>query len=234
LPPEEFRPVKPERLVEIALKNGDRSTCASFNEPTLLFEFLLDLFPLARESGLRNTIVSNGYMMPKALKMLIDAGLDAANFDIKGDDEVYEKISKGRSRYIWRNARFALKKGIHIEMVCLISPPLYKNPEKINEVIENHLKHLNEEVPIHFTRYFPAYLVSDPPTPVKLLEEAVIKAKKEGLSYVYIGNVHHRFENTFCPECDALLIRRSGYRVVENRLRDNRCPRCGRRIAIVL
>ncbi|MBO8182529.1 MAG: radical SAM protein [Archaeoglobus sp.] len=234
-PPEDFNPISPEKLIEMALKNGDRSTCASFNEPTLLFEYLLDLFPLARKNNLRNTIVSNGYMMPKALKMLIDAGLNAANFDIKGGDGVYARISKGgKSKYIWRNARFARKKDIHVEVVCLLSPPMYKNPELIDEVISNHLKYLDPEVPIHFTRYFPAYLTSDPPTSVKLLEEAVMKAKKEGIDYVYIGNVHHRFENTFCPECGVLLIRRNGFRLIENRLEGDRCFNCGRKIAIVV
>ena len=233
-PPKSFEPVKAEKLVDMALKNGDKSMCASFNEPTLLFEYLLDLFPLARENNLRNTIVSNGYMLPKALKMLIEAGLDAANFDIKGDDRVYAKISKGKSKYIWRNARFALRKGVHVEMVCLLSPPLYRNPEVVDDIIDKHLRYLDPEVPIHFTRYFPAYLLSDPPTPLSLLEEAVVRAKKAGISYPYIGNVHHRFENTFCPECGTLLIRRSGYHVFESRLENGRCYKCGRRISIVL
>jgi len=234
-PPVEFDQISPKKIVEVAIKNGDESTCASFNEPTLLFEFLLDLFPLAKENNLKNTIVSNGYMTPKALKMLIDSGLDAANFDIKGDDQVYAEISKGKSEYIWRNARFARKKGIHVEMVSLLSPPIYKNPEVIDEVIENHLKYLDAEVPIHFTRYFPAHLTKDPSTPIRLLEGAVIKARKAGISYVYIGNVPHRFENTFCPDCGAILIIRRGFSSVENRLivRNGmaRCYRCGRKIS---
>ncbi len=238
-PPVEFNQIPPEKIVEVAIKNGDESTCASFNEPTLLFEYLLDFFPIARESNLKNTIVSNGYMTPKALKMLIDSGLDAANFDIKGDDRVYAEISKGKSKHIWRNARFARKKGVHVEMVCLLSPPIYKNLETIDEIvdeiIENHLKYLDAEVPIHFTRYFPAYLTKDPPTPVGLLEETIIKARKAGISYAYIGNVLHRFENTFCPDCGAILIVRRGVSSVENRLvvekGGARCYRCGRKIS---
>ena len=226
--------VSPESIVETALRNGDKSTCASFNEPTLLFEYLLDLFPLAKKNGLRNTIVSNGFMTPKALKMLIDAGLDAANFDIKGNG-VYVEISKnGKSRYIWRNARYARKKGIHVEMVCLVSPPLYKNPELIDDIISDHLKYLDPEVPIHFTRYFPAYLVSDPPTPIELLEKAIVKAREEGIEYAYIGNVHHRYENTFCPECGKLLIKRSGFRLIDNRLAGERCFNCGKKIPVIL
>ncbi len=234
-PPTEYKPVPPENIVEAAIRSGDKSTCASFNEPTLLFEFLLDLFPLAKENGLKNTIVSNGYMMPKVLKMLIEVGLDAANFDIKGDDSVYAEVSKGKSRYIWRNARFAMKKGIHVEMVCLLSPPIYRNPETIDKIIESHLRYLDAEVPIHFTRYFPAHLTRDPPTPVGLMEEVVIKARKAGISYVYIGNIRHRFENTFCPDCGAVLIIRNAYRSIENRLvvekGGARCYRCGRKIS---
>jgi len=234
-PPERFDLIHPKTVVEVAVRNGDRSTCASFNEPTLLFEYLLDLFPLAKESNLKNTIVSNGYMTPKALKMLIDSGLDAANFDIKGDDRVYAEISKGKSKYIWRNARFARKKGVHVEMVCLLSPPVYKNPEMIDGIIENHLKYLDSEVPIHFTRYFPAYLTKDPPTPLRVLEEAIIKARKAGISYVYIGNVRHRFENTFCPECGEVLIVRRGSSLIENKLAidegEAKCCKCGREIS---
>lgn len=233
-PPRSFKAVSPEELIEVALKRGDKSTCASFNEPTLLFEFLIDLFPLANKHGLKNTMVSNGFMMPKALKMLIDAGLDAVNFDIKGDD-VYSKISKaGKDSFVWRNARLALKEGVHVEMVCLLSPPLYRNFEIVEEIIASHLKYLDPEVPIHYTRYFPAYLTLEAPTPAELLERAVKRSREEGISYAYVGNVRHRFENTFCPECDALLIRRGGWRMLENRLEGNRCFRCGREISIVL
>jgi pyruvate formate lyase activating enzyme len=230
-PPDNFRVIKPEKIVELAFRNGDKSTCASFNEPTLLFEFLIDLFPIARKHSLLNTIVSNGFMTPKALKMLIEAGLDAVNFDIKGNDRLYAEISDGKSCYIWKNAKHAVKKGIHVEMVFLLSPPVYRSPDIVDEVIDMHLRYVGEEIPMHFTRYFPAFMSEEPPTPLDFMESAVDRARRAGISYVYVGNVRHRFENTFCPECGKALILRSGSRMLENRLvvdDSAKCPYCGR------
>jgi pyruvate formate lyase activating enzyme len=221
--------IPPEKIIEMAVERGDRSTCASLNEPTLLFEYLLDLFPIARRKNLLNTIVSNGYMTPKCLKMLISAGLDAMNIDIKGNDAVYKMISEGKSKYIWRNARFAFKKGVHVEMVFLQSPPVYRNPEIVDEVIESHLRYLGSDVPLHFTRYFPAYLSKEPPTPVDFMEESAEKARSMGIHFVYIGNLPHKLESTFCPRCGRILIRRRGVRVLENNLLGGKC-RCGMEI----
>ena len=227
-PPKVFRYVSPEELVEKALLFGDIGLCASFNEPTLLFEYLLDAFKLARSRGLVNTMVSNGFMTPIALKMLRDAGLDAMNIDIKGDDRVYERYCGGKAKFVWRTAKKAVELGIHVEMVNLIVTDVNDSDDVIVEIIQNHLKHVGSKSPLHFTRYFPAYLFKKPPTPISTLERAIEMAKKEGVEFVYIGNVPgHRHENTFCPKCGELLIRRYSHRVLENRIRSGKCPNCG-------
>ncbi len=228
-PPSRFREISPERLIEMV--DRDIGLCASFNEPTLLFEFLLDAFPLAKERGLVNTMVSNGYMTIRALRELGRVGLDAINIDIKGDEEVYERFCGGRARFVWATASEALRLGIHLEMVNLLVTGVSDREESIRDVVENHLRHLGPEVPLHFTRYFSAYKFEARPTSLEVLNRAVEIARREGLKYVYVGNVPgHRNENTFCPRCGALLIRRRSWVVLENRISEGKCPECGEEI----
>jgi len=218
---------RPEEVVERAILCGDISTCASLNEPTLLFEFLLDVFRIAKERGLMNTMVSNGYMSVLALKELRKAGLDALKVDIKGGKKTYEMLDA--KDLAWKTAREALRLGIHVEIVNLVVTGV--NEDQIEEVVEKHLKFLGSEVPIHFTRYFPAFMYRREPTKVEILEKAVKIARNNGISYAYIGNVPgHRFENTYCPNCGEMLVRRYSYSVLENRIREGKCFNCGREI----
>jgi len=225
-PPKAFRYVSPKELVEKAKLFGDIGLCASFNEPTLLFEYLLDAFELAK--SMSNTIVSNGFMTPKALEMLWKSGLDGINIDVKGNDEVYERYCGGKAKFVWKTARKAVKLGLHLEIVCLIVTDVNDGEDTIEEIVENHLRYVGAEIPIHFTRYYPAYVFRKPPTPIERLERAIEIADKMGVEYVYIGNVPgHRRESTFCPNCGELLIKRYSYEILENRIKDGRCPKCG-------
>ena len=229
-PPMSYSVVKPEEIVEKAIIFGDVATCASFNEPTLLYEYLLDLFPLAKRNGLFNTIVSNGYISPFALKNLANAGLDAMNVDLKGDDRVY-RLCGGKAKNVLKTIKTAKKLGIHLEVVCLLITDLNDDEDSVRWLVENHLRYAGSEVPLHFTRYFPAYLFENPPTPVERIERAIEIAKKEGVEFVYIGNVPgHTYENTYCPNCGELLIKRYSYRVLDVRLKGNKCWRCGKEI----
>lgn len=228
--------ISPERMVETALRNSDNGLCASFQEPTLLFEYSLDAFPMAREQGLYSTIVSNGYMTIEALQLLRSAGLDAIKIDIKGDAEVYGKYLGGCDvGVVWRNAREAKNLGMHVEMVNLVVTGVNDSEEQIKALIEHHLRELGPLTPLHFTRYHPAHKFSNPPTELEILEDAYQTAKKAGILYPYLGNVTgHRYENTYCHGCGELLIRRHGYRVLACRVsKDNRCPECGEEIPIV-
>ncbi len=229
MPPEKFEFVSPQKLVEMA---GEHGLCASFNEPTLLFEYCIDVFKLSKKP---NSMVSNGYMTKEALNMLKEAGLNAINIDVKGGEEVYKKYLKADERYIWENASHAKKIGIHVEMVFLIINGVNDKEEQIDSIIEKHLKFLGGDVPIHFTRYFPAYKFKKPPTPIAKLEYAYEKAKKEGILYPYIGNVPgHEYENTYCHNCKKLLIKRYGSVIIKNYLKDERCPFCKEELPFVM
>ena len=229
-PPAALRETAPEEVVELAVLMRDRSTCASLNEPTLLYEYLIDVFRLAREKGLKNTMVSNGYISIMALKNLREAGLDAMNVDVKGDKRVYREYCNAEVDYVWRVVEKAVKLGIHVEVVCLLVSNVVDR-EVVKEIVQEHLRRAGSFVPMHFTRYFPAYKFTAPPTKIELLEWAVEFAGKQGVEFTYIGNVPgHRFENTHCPDCGKFLIKRYSYHVIENRVRDGCCPNCGREI----
>ncbi len=229
--PKSYRPVSPKEIVDRAIYFGDIATCASFNEPTLLYEFLLDLFRIARDYGLYNTMVSNGYISPLPLRNLAKAGLNAINIDLKGDEEVYRVYCKGEVKNVLKTIKTARDLNLHLEIVCLLVTDVNDDEDCVRWMIESHLRYAGEEVPIHFTRYFPAYLFKNPPTPIERIERAIEMAKREGIEFVYIGNVPgHRYENTYCPNCGELLIRRHSYRVLDVRLRGNRCWRCGKEI----
>ncbi|MBS7644015.1 AmmeMemoRadiSam system radical SAM enzyme [Candidatus Bathyarchaeota archaeon] len=227
--------ISPKKLIDITLRKQCQGTSISFNEPTLLFEYSLDVFRLARSKSLYNTYVSNGYLTLEALRMLKDAGLDAIKFDIKGDKEVYRKYCAADVSIVWRNIAEAKRLGLHVEIVTLIIPGVNDDEDCIKEIVHNHLKAVGPQTPLHFTQYYPAYKFSAPRTPVKTLENAHAIAKREGVQYVYVGNVPgHKWENTYCHNCGELLIERYIFSVTRYRLTSgNRCPNCGIEIPII-
>lgn len=223
----------PERMVKLASKRC-QGLSVSFTEPTLLFEYCLDVFPLAKARGLYCNFVSNGYMTLKALRMLVEAGLDGLKIDVKGCSESVRRYCSADVEVVWRNASEAKNLGVHVEIVNLVIPGVNDSEYCLRELVENHLRYVGEDTPLHFTGYYPAYKFDAPPTPVSTLEKAYGIAKSYGLNFVYLGNVPgHRYENTYCPECGAVLLKRRGVVLVSvNLTRDYRCPRCGRRIPI--
>jgi len=227
--------ISPERFVSMAKTFGCRGTSISFNEPTLLLEWSLDVFRLARAEGLYNNYVSNGYMTERALRALAEAGMDAIKFDMKGGPGAYERYCSARADVVWRNIRLARQLGLHVEVVTLVIPGVNDDEGTIRWIASNVLKNAGEDTPLHFTRYYPAYKFDAPPTPVETLAWAHKLAREEGLNFVYIGNVPgHPLENTYCPDCGQLLIERYGFSILRYELTpDKRCPRCGREIPIL-
>jgi pyruvate formate lyase activating enzyme len=138
---------------------------------------------------------------------------------------------------VFRNAKTVLDMGGHVEMVYLVVTNTNDFDEYVDWIIDNHLKYLGEKTPLHINRYYPAHRWREPPTPVERLLEIASKAKKEGIEFVYIGNVHDpELESTRCPRCGKMLIYRRWHRVWEFHLDKDgekyRCPRCGYEIPI--
>ena len=225
--------IVPEEFVALADRYHCQGTSISFNEPTLFLEWALDVFRLARKEGLYNTFVTNGYMTEEALEALVEAGLDAANVDIKGEREAVRRYCGADVEVVWRNCRLFVEQGVHLEVTTLVIPGVNDSERTLRGIAKRIYAELGPEVPWHLTRYFPAYEFQAPPTPVSTLERAHALAKEVGLAFVYLGNVPgHPLENTYCPRCGALLIERHGFSIAHCRLEDGRCPDCGRRIPL--
>jgi pyruvate formate lyase activating enzyme len=227
--------VSPEKFVSMIGYERCQGCSISFNEPTMLFEYSLDVFPMAHERGLYNTFVSNGYMTLEALRMLRDSGMDAIKFDVKGDEEAVRNYCGADVNVVWRNVGEAKRLGMHVEVVTLVIPGVNDDEDCLRGIARRHLKEAGPESPLHFTQFYPTYNMMDRPrTPVETLEKAHSIAIKEGVRYVYAGNVPgQRLENTYCPDCGELLIGRFGFSVNKYRITpDKRCPRCGLDIPI--
>jgi pyruvate formate lyase activating enzyme len=247
---EEGSYVSPEELVRMIRAYGCQGVSVSFNEPTLLLEYSLDVFDLAKKetfelNGKRypytTTYVTNGYMTPEALEELVKHKMDAANVDVKGDATAVQKWCKADVEVVWQNAVEMKRRGVHVELTFLTIPGINDSPKRFEQDFKRAHDELGPETPVHITAYSPYYelLRGVKPvsydTPVELLERAHDIAKRAGLRYVYTGNVPgHPLENTYCPGCNELLIERLGFSVRRYEItKHKRCPKCGERISIV-
>ena len=228
--------LSPEDLVKIDEFKKCEGISFSFNEPSLLFEYALEVFPLVRKMDMYANYISNGYMTLETLRALKDAGMDAIKFDVKGDFEAVKKFCGADVNIVWRNIGEAKRIGLHVEVVNLIIPKINDGEECIRELVKRHIKEAGDNTPLHFTRFYPAYKMADrPQTPIETLERAHDIAKKEGVKYVYIGNVlGHKLENTYCHNCGEVLIKRYGFFIVKYLITDDkRCPKCKQIIPVV-
>jgi pyruvate formate lyase activating enzyme len=228
------RYMSPEDFVELALKKSE-GTSISFSEAaTLMLEWSLDVFRLARERGLYNTIVTNGYMTTKALDLMIDAGLDAANVDVKGCEPQVRKICGINLQPILDNVKHMKEYGVHVEITTLVVPTLSDDMECLDTIAKWILENMGPKTPWHLNRYYPAYNYEKPPTPLELLKTSRNIATRKGLEFVYIGNVGERgLEDTICPSCGALCYERLRFfstNVATNI--DGSCMKCGYDLAI--
>ncbi len=229
------RYVSPEDFVWAVEHYGLQGTSISFNEPTLLLEYSLDVFALAKERGLYNTYITNGYMSAEALKLLVQHGLDAMNIDIKGDGETVRRYCGADVEKVWKNATTARENGVWLELTTLVIPGVNDGADSLRGIVRRIRDELGEGTPWHVTRYYPAYRFTAPATPVSSVERACEIGRDEGLLYVYAGNVPgHRCENTYCPHCDELLIERNVFDITQYRITaDGTCPGCNETVPIV-
>lgn len=182
--------ISPEKHVENALKYQCPSLAYTYSEPTIFLEYALDTMKLAREKGLKNVWVTNGYMTGETLEMTVPY-LDAANVDFKGpDDGVYEKYCGGKAEPIMENLKSLYHSGVHLEITTLIIPGINDKSEQVEEIAQFIAKDLSPDVPWHVNRYFPSWKMTDTPvTSAEILERARIIGMNAGLKHVHVGNV---------------------------------------------
>lgn len=231
--PAEFIP--PARLVALAERERDAGNIGlayTYSEPSVWWEYLMDVAPLARERGLANVLVTNGYLNHDPLLYLLPH-LDAVNMDLKGPDDFYRRICHGRLAPVQAFAEAVLGAGVHLELTNLLIPGYNDTGEELSALID-WVAGLDPKIPLHFSRYFPQYRFTAPPTPLATMRRAYELAR-EKLDFVYLGNVAESFgRDTFCPRCGRLLIVRKGFHAEVVGLSGERCGRCGEAIRIVL
>lgn len=218
--------VSPQQVVDAAEKSGCRSISYTYTEPTIFFEFAYDCARLAHERGIRNIFVSNGYTGPEAVKEIAPF-LDGINIDLKGDDDFYKKVCGARLKPVLDTIRLMREFGVWVEVTTLVIPS-YNDSESTLTAIAEYIRSVDPSIPWHVTGYYPTYkLLDQPRTPVETLRHARDIGYANGLRYVYEGNVPGEGgENTYCPNCKDLLIRRAGYKIMENRIKDSHCSKC--------
>jgi pyruvate formate lyase activating enzyme len=224
--------IPPEMIVTKAKEVGAHSVAYTYVEPTIFYEYMVDICQLVKKAGLLNVCHSNGFINPEPLKNLCKM-MDAANIDLKGFTEAfYRDVCSGELNPVLETLKTLKKEKVHLEITNLIIPTQNDEMSGIKEMCLWVRKELGADTPIHFSRFYPLYkLRSLPPTPVSTLEKARNTALSSGLEYVYIGNIPgHEGEHTFCPKCKKLLIQRIGYMVGENHLKGGKCNYCGKPI----
>jgi len=225
--------LKPEEIVQYAKRWNCQSIAYTYNEPTIFTEFMLDTSTIAKEQGVRNVVKSNGFISKKALMDLCQV-VDAYSVDLKAfTQKFYSDLVGGQLAPVLESLVTLKSQNIWTEIVYLVVPTLNDDEQEIRDMVQWIVKELGEDVPLHFSRFYPKYKLRNlPPTPVTTLEKCRNIALEGGLHYVYMGNVPgHMGGNTICPNCHKLILGRVGYQVFENHVINGKCQFCGNQIA---
>jgi pyruvate formate lyase activating enzyme len=228
--PEDIRSVDlpPEKLVRIAKARQCSSIAYTYTEPIVFYEYTLESSRLAQRNGLRNAIVTAGYINRKPQELLCEV-IDASNTDLKSFSDIfYRDICDGRLKPVLDGLVVMKEKGVWLEVTNLVIPTLNDDMKMISRMCRWMLAELGPETPLHISRFHPMYKLRNlPPTPVEFLMRARELALDIGLHYVYVGNAPGtEASHTACPHDGTVLIRRHGYTVLENNLENGKCPKC--------
>lgn len=220
--------IAPDAIVEAALRHGSESISYTYTEPTIFFELMIETARLAKDRGLKNVMVTNGYMSVEALDMIAPY-LDAANIDLKGfSDQFYRRYCGARLDPVLETIKGMNQKGIWIELTTLLIPGLNDGMEEVKALIE-FISSVDPAIPWHVSRFFPQYKLTDvSPTDPNEIFGYLDLARQMGLVFFYAGNVgSNRYADTRCPNCQAVLINRRGYFTQVEQLIDGKCGSCG-------
>ena len=229
--PEQVRNVllTPDTLANECVNRKIPTIAYTYSEPVVFYEYMYDAAVRSRQDGIKNVVVTGGYIKEKPLRDLLKV-VDAVKVDLKSFSEQYYKdIVNGELQPVLDALKVIHENGTWLEIVYLVVPTLNDKDDELTALCKWVKSDLSADVPVHFTRFHPTYLMTNlPPTPVATLERAYRIARNEGLHYPYVGNVPgNKGENTYCPGCGEVLIERYGYRIGQNRIVDGKCAKCG-------
>ncbi len=227
-----FQKRSPDDIVALAQRAGCRSISYTYSEPTVFFEFAFDCCQAARQNGLRNIFVSNGYMSREAALQVAPV-LDAINIDIKAfTDRFYRDICGASLQPVLDNVRLFRERGVWVEVTTLIIPGLNDTDDELRAIAE-FIVSCDPAIPWHVSAFYPTFKMLDrPPTPAGRLWSARDIGLAAGVQQVYTGNIRGGDgESTICPGCGEKLIVRRGFDITTNHLTDGSCPSCSRPVA---
>ncbi len=220
--------VSPEKVVSLAREYKCPSVAYTYTDPVVYHEYALDCSIKAREAGLRNVLVTAGYINAAPWKELCRYS-DAANIDLKAfSDKFYREICSASLRPVLSSLVIARDMEVEVEVTNLLIPTRNDSDRMIRDLAAWVARNLGHDTPLHFSRFFPRFRMKNlPPTPAATLDRAREIALAEGLQYVYIGNIMRPDSaTTFCPQCKKALIRRQGYTIMENHVVHGKCEYC--------
>jgi len=228
------RRITPEQIVQAAQRTGCDLIASSYNEPLITAEWAVDVFKQARQAGLLCCMVSNGNATPEALAFL-HPSLAAYKVDLKTMQDKHYRELGGVLQNVLDTIRAAHELGLWVEVVTLVIPGFNDSTQELWDAAR-FLASVSPDIPWHVTAFHPDYKMIDrPPTSAAILQRAAEVGQEAGLHYVYAGNLPGRvgsLEDTFCPHCQALLVRRRGYTILDQRITPaGACPQCGTKIA---
>jgi pyruvate formate lyase activating enzyme len=218
----------PRAVVDTAKKYRCAVIAYTYTEPVVFFEYMYDTSLEARKKGVRNVIITGGHINPEPMEDLTKV-VDAIKIDLKAfSQDFYTKYVRGELQPVLDAIKIVHKSSAWLELVYLVIPTLNDRTDEIRKMCRWIMKEIGPDVPLHFSRFVPMYLVKNlPPTPVSTLEKVHKIALEEGINYVYIGNVPgHSAESTYCPQCKETVIKRIGYQINKIALKGGRCKSC--------
>jgi pyruvate formate lyase activating enzyme len=228
--PEQVKSMKlyPSTLVQYALQKNCKTIAHTYTEPVIFFEYMLDCAIEGKKHGVPNLMISNGFIQEKPMRELCKY-LGAVKIDLKAfTEKFYKEICDGELKPVLNTLKVLKDEGIWYEIVVLIIPTLNDSSKEIGEMSQWIVKELGPDVPVHFSRYYPTFMLKNiPPTPPETLHRARKVALDKGIKFAYIGNMISDAENTYCPSCGKVLIERLRYSVRVKGLNKNKCKFCG-------
>jgi len=222
----------PEGVVREAKKKKIPSIAYTYSEPITFYEYMCNTAKLAKEAGIKNVLVSNGYINRQPLLRLCKY-LDGANINLKSfDNNIYRSLNGGTLQPVLNTFKTLHREGVWFEMTTLVVPTYVDKPEMIKRMCGWILKEIGPDYPLHFLRFFPQYkLTRLPATPIVTLERLREIALDAGIRYVYLGNVPgHKGTHTYCHNCKKVVVKRNGYLIEALNIKNSRCRFCGTRI----
>jgi len=222
--------IPPKKIVEMAKKSNSKTIAFTYTEPTIFYEYMLEIAKIAKDNDINCVMHSAGYINEEPLRQIAKY-IVAANIDLKGfTEKYYQTFCRGDLKTVLNTLKILKEEGVWIEITTLLIPGANDNPNEIRKLCLWVKENLGPNTPIHFSRFFPMYKLTNlSPTPLSSLIRAQKIAKEVGLNFIYIGNIPQQIgEDTHCPSCGNLIIKRIGYKVLKNKLKNSCCPYCGK------